>query len=104
MLNRAVALDIEGLTFQVELSQDDAPLAAKAFLEQLPFEGVVVHSMWSGPMGLMGPVNLNEAPLENASAFLTLGDIAYHPRAGLRKRSTERPIRLTAKSVYFFSA
>ena len=63
MLNRAVALDIEGLTFQVELNQDDAPLAAKAFLEQLPFEGVVVHSMWSGPMGLMGPVNLNEAPL-----------------------------------------
>ena len=79
MLNSVIALDFEGLTFQIQLNEGDAPLATQAFRHHLPIEGVIVHSMWSGPMGLMGSLNLNDAPLENPSAFLSLGDIAYHP-------------------------
>ena len=79
MKNQTVTLEIDGKCFNVVLDEKGAPLAAKAFVEQLPIEGMAVHSMWSGPVFLMGGVNLEEAPLENDAAFLSLGDIAYHP-------------------------
>jgi hypothetical protein len=79
MKNKTLMLEIDGESFSVVLDEEKAPIAAKAFVRQISIERMAVHSMWSGPVLLMGGINLDNAPLENDVAFLTLGDIAYHP-------------------------
>ena len=78
MASQTITLLIDGESFIVILDEKEAPLAAKAFFRQLPLEGTIVHAMWSGPVFLMGGVNLDDAPRENDTTFLNLGDISYH--------------------------
>jgi len=79
MGGQTVTLDIDGNTFSVVINEKEAPLAAKAFVRQLPLDGTIVHAMWSGPLFLMGGINLDDSPRENEITFVGLGDITYHP-------------------------
>jgi len=53
--------------------------ATRMLLDRLPFEGEAVHAMWSGPLILCHVDDAHELEVENATTFLAVGDVVYHP-------------------------
>ena len=80
MAENLITLTLEqGDKISLRLFADAAPRAVKALLDRGTISGEVVHSMWSGPVCLMGGINLDDAPLENATTLFQPGDFVYHP-------------------------
>lgn len=79
MTGQRILLELDGTIFTATLFSDKAPMACRSLQAQLPLEGEVIHAMYSGPICLMGDINLDDAPLENPQTFFNIGDLLYHP-------------------------
>jgi hypothetical protein len=74
----SLVVELDGNVFEATLLDELAPITCRAVRAMRPIRGDVYHAMWSGPICLMN-FDLSGAPLENATTFLSPGDLLYHP-------------------------
>ena len=79
-MTRKLRLTIGGITFIVELLEDEAPETCEAFLNTVPIRGRAIQARWSGeaawlPMDEWGI----EVPFENHTSHPSRGDLLYYP-------------------------
>jgi hypothetical protein len=72
------------VTATAELLENEAPLTCRAIWDALPFEGDLIHAMWSGPETYL-PIDPSiRVPAEHQSTQPLPGEIGYYAIDGNR--------------------
>ena len=72
------------LTATAELLESEAPLTCRAIWDALPFEGDLIHAMWSGPETYLSIDPSIRIPPEHQSTQPVPGEIGYYSVEGNR--------------------